>query len=90
MARCPYEKLKSIESVLDLVRKLDGITETKPGIFYLKKQAFLHFHEDKSTEEIWADIKEGKIWGKTVPIPCKITKSFETNFYKEILRCYSL
>jgi len=65
MAHCPYEKLKDIESVLEEIRKLDGIKEPKPGIFYFKSKGFLHFHIDKDNNR-WADIRDGKDWGKPV------------------------
>ena len=37
------------------VRKIPGLVERRPGIFYRRSQAFLHFHEDVSG--LYADVK---------------------------------
>jgi hypothetical protein len=51
------EALTSLEDVLSVVRQRDDLTERKPGIFYRKSNAFLHFHEDPAG--LFADIKVG-------------------------------
>ncbi len=38
--------LETIEPLLVQLRAISEITEKKPGIFYRKGKAFLHFHED--------------------------------------------
>lgn len=38
--------LVTLESLLERIRVLPGLVEKKPGIFYLKSKAYLHFHED--------------------------------------------
>ena len=38
--------LKQLEPLLRRIRNLGGVIERKPGIFYRKSCAFLHFHED--------------------------------------------
>ncbi|MGL4573617.1 MAG: hypothetical protein ACRCV9_02390 [Burkholderiaceae bacterium] len=48
--------LKPIVALLAQLRALPGITEKKPGIFYRKSAAFLHFHEDSG--KLFADIKQ--------------------------------
>jgi hypothetical protein len=49
--------LEELAPLLSEVRVLPGLIEKKPGIFYRKSQAFLHFHEDP--EGIFADVKLG-------------------------------
>ena len=44
MARCPSRLLDDIADVLAEVRTWAGIVEKKPGVFYLRRQPFLHFH----------------------------------------------
>ncbi len=88
MGRCSYDKLKSIENALNEIRKLKNIKEPKPGIFYLKNQGFLHFHDKE--EKIWADVKDGKSWGESIIIPAKITKKFLSEFAKEVYRRYEI
>jgi hypothetical protein len=36
--------IDSIANVLDVVRRRPELTERKPGTFYRKASAFLHFH----------------------------------------------
>jgi hypothetical protein len=48
--------LKPIAALLAQLRTLPGITEKKPGTFYRKSAAFLHFHEDGG--KLFADIKQ--------------------------------
>jgi hypothetical protein len=44
-----------LEPLLAQIRPLPGLKEKKPGIFYRKSKAFLHFHEDGN--QIYADVK---------------------------------
>lgn len=81
MGRCKYEKLIALEPAFDQIRQWKDIKEPKSGIFYLKSQGFLHFHDDG--EKIWADIKDGEHWGKPVVVPSPVTKKFLTTFVKE-------
>ena len=55
MKRAGAEALDAIEKLLLQVRLLPGLTEKKRGIFYRKRGAFLHFHED--TAGLFADLK---------------------------------
>jgi hypothetical protein len=86
MGRCTYEKLQALEPVLKAIRQLNQIREPKPGIFYLKANGFLHFHEKE--EKIWADVRNGKLWGKEIVVPKKITKKFLEMFTVEIFKRY--
>lgn len=47
--------LRELEGLLVDLRKLPGMVERKPGIFYRRSQAFLHFHEDPAG--LFADAK---------------------------------
>lgn len=49
------EKLENLVSLLNSLKTLDGLRENKPGVFYRKSKAFLHFHEDG--DFVFADIK---------------------------------
>ncbi|MBC7712731.1 MAG: hypothetical protein H7177_05305 [Rhizobacter sp.] len=81
MGRCKYEKLQAIEPALDEIRKIEVLKETKPGIFYLKSQGFLHFHEKE--DKIWADLKVGDKW-EPIDIPLKVTKKILKYFVKTV------
>lgn len=47
--------LNLLETLLVSLRTLPGLVERKPGIFYVKSKAYLHFHEDP--DGIFADVK---------------------------------
>ncbi len=47
--------LGSLEVLLSSLRGLPGLVERKPGIFYVKSRAYLHFHEDPAG--IFADVR---------------------------------
>lgn len=47
--------LQALEPLLSSLRALPGLVEKKPGIFYRKGTAFLHFHEDAAG--LFADVK---------------------------------
>jgi hypothetical protein len=47
--------LMTLETLLEKLRVLPGLVEKKPGIFYLKSKAYLHFHEDPAG--IFADVR---------------------------------
>lgn len=49
------EALDVLEPVLREVRRLEVLSEKKRGIFYRKREAFLHFHEDDAG--LFADLK---------------------------------
>ena len=44
MAHCPPELLDDLTGLLDELRTWEGVVETKPGVFYVRRQPFLHFH----------------------------------------------
>jgi hypothetical protein len=55
MKRAGRQALAALEPVLHEVRRLGGLIEKKSGIFYRKREAFLHFHEDAAG--LFADLK---------------------------------
>jgi hypothetical protein len=52
--------LDALEPFLRELRALRGLTEKKRGIFYLRSQALLHFHEDPAG--FFADVRVGRDW----------------------------
>lgn len=55
MKHASSASLDNLDSLLTEIRKYPSLVERKPGIFYFKSGAFLHFHEDVSG--LYADIK---------------------------------
>ena len=69
MARCPADLLQDIADVLDEVRRWDGIVERSPGVFYLRRDPFLHFHLMADGERR-ADVKGLAGWHPVeLPLP---------------------
>jgi hypothetical protein len=56
MKHATSESLDRINTLLDEIRSFDGLREKTRGVFYLKSQAFLHFHEDDGT--MFADVRQ--------------------------------
>lgn len=42
------EALERLAPLIEKLRATAGLVEKKPGVFYRKSKAFLHFHEDPS------------------------------------------
>ncbi len=84
MAHCPFEKLADVTPLLESIRKLPAVKETKPGIFYIGSQSFLHFHEKDSRR--WADARDGAKWGSEIEIPFRPTRMQKESFLKEVVR----
>jgi hypothetical protein len=58
--------LRSLETLLVKLRGLPGLIEKKPGIFYVKSKAYLHFHEDPAG--LFADAKLGSGEFQRLPV----------------------
>lgn len=49
------EAIKALAPLLEQLRQRALLQEKRPGVFYLKSRAFLHFHEDPAGR--FADLK---------------------------------
>jgi hypothetical protein len=47
--------LDGLSELLDRLRSIEGLVEKRPGVFYRRSKAFLHFHEDPAG--IFADLR---------------------------------
>jgi hypothetical protein len=52
--------LEALSDLLVNLRARTGLVEKRPGIFYAKGRAFLHFHEDRAG--LFADLRQGGDW----------------------------
>jgi hypothetical protein len=52
--------LEALGDLLVNLRARPGLVEKRPGIFYVKGRAFLHFHEDRAG--LFADLRQGGEW----------------------------
>ena len=64
MPHCPADLLDDLADVLAEVRTWAGVAEKKPGVFYVGRDPFLHFHlvdggrrrADIKTESEWMQV----------------------------------
>jgi len=71
---CPPALLDDVADVLDEVRSWAGVVEKKPGIFYVRRQPFLHFHLVEGGRRR-ADVKGGTAWVQVdLPQPVSVTR----------------
>ena len=52
--------LGALCDLLESLRTRTALVEKRPGIFYLKGKAYLHFHEDPAG--LFADLRDGSDW----------------------------
>lgn len=56
MARADTEALKTLAPLLRQLREIKGVQEKTAGIFYGRREAFVHFHDDDGV--LFADLKK--------------------------------
>lgn len=61
MAHCPPELLDDLADLFATLRTWDGVVEKKPGVFYVGRQPFLHFHLVEGGRRR-ADVKGSEDW----------------------------
>ena len=57
-----HASLTALEPLADLLSaiRVRGVKESRPGVFYRKGRAWIHFHKDEAG--LFADIKAGSEW----------------------------
>jgi hypothetical protein len=60
MKHATAEGLAPLTALLAALRAVPGLVEKRPGVFYRKGKAFLHFHEDPAG--LFADMRPGEDW----------------------------
>ena len=58
MAHADEEALKRLLPLLRQLREVKGLKEMKPGTFYLKGSAFVHFHDEAGV--LFGDLKRSR------------------------------
>jgi hypothetical protein len=56
MARADAQALQGLLPVLRQLREIKGVQEKSPGIFYARRDAFVHFHDENGV--LHADLKK--------------------------------
>jgi hypothetical protein len=52
--------LDALHDMIDAIRERHDLKESRPGVFYRKGKAFLHFHEDAAG--LFADLRVSDEW----------------------------
>jgi hypothetical protein len=60
MQHAGADALGRLGALLASLRARTALREKRPGIFYLKGRAFLHFHADRAA--LFADLRQGDDW----------------------------
>jgi hypothetical protein len=70
MRHAGSEALDRISGLVESLRALPMLKERRPGVFYLRSKAFVHFHEDGV--DVFADVRAA---GETDFARLKVTGS---------------
>lgn len=54
------DTLAALADLIAAIRLRDGLKEPRPGVFYRKGKAWLHFHADPAG--LFADLRQGGEW----------------------------
>jgi hypothetical protein len=82
VAHCPPELLDDIADLLAEVRTWAGVVERKPGVFYVRRQPFLHFHLVDGGRRR-ADVKGRTTWVQ-VDLPRPVSAARRRAFLREL------
>jgi hypothetical protein len=56
--------LDTLAGLIDAIREQRALKESRPGVFYRKGKAFLHFHEDAAG--LFADLRLNDEWERRI------------------------
>ena len=62
MKHASTETLKSLDSLLEKLRRREVLREKRTGAFFVESRAFLHFHEDP--KGLFADVLLVEDWSR--------------------------
>jgi len=79
---CPPALLDDVADVLAEVRTWAGVVEKKPGIFYVRRQPFLHFHLVEGGRRR-ADVKGRTGWAQ-LDLPRPVSTARRRVFLREL------
>lgn len=87
MAHCPPALLDDVVDVLAEVRAWAGVVEKTPGVFYVRREPFLHFHLAADGRRR-ADVKARAGW-LAFPLPRPTSARRRQALLRELRRCYA-
>ena len=87
MARCPPALLDDVAPLLRLVGRWPGVVQNKPGVFYVGRRPFLHFHLTADGRRR-ADIRGRAAW-LPVELPRPLSARRRLLLVRELRRRYA-
>jgi hypothetical protein len=82
MPRNRTSDLRDVHDVLARIRALPGVTERAPGVFWLHRTPFMHFHTARPPRRV--HVKNGRDWGAEIILPVGATRSQRAAFVREV------
>jgi len=86
MSRARRADLRDLADALARIRALPGLTERAPGVFWLGRIPFMHFHTARPPRRVHA--KNGTRWGAEIVLPVGAGRSTRAAFVREIRARY--
>ena len=80
MAHCPPALLDDVIDVLAELRRWPGVVQKSPGVFYARRQPFLHFHVVEGGQRR-ADVK-GRAGWTSLDLPSPISPTRRRAFLR--------
>jgi hypothetical protein len=87
MGHCAVDALDDLAECLGEIRTWPAVREPKPGVLYVKRTPFLHFHMNAAGER-WADARNGADWRQHIAIPRGASAVARRRFVRDVRRCY--
>jgi hypothetical protein len=79
--------LSDLADVLDAVRLWPHVSERSPGVFWIRRTPFLHFHVKGDDRR--AHAKRGTTWAAEMPVPFGIGRRAKAAFLGELRDRYA-
>jgi len=86
MPRARRADLSDLRDALATIRTLPGLVERAPGVFWLHRVPFMHFHTARPPRRVHA--KKGTDWGAEIILPIGAGPAARAVFVKEIRARY--
>ena len=86
MPRARRADLNDLGEALAAIRALPGVIERLPGVFYLHRIPFMHFHTKRPPRRVHA--KNGPDWGAEIVLPIGASRAARAAFVTEIRARY--
>jgi hypothetical protein len=87
MPRNQPDDLRDLRDALARIRALPGLTERAPGVFWLGRTPFMHFHTARPPRRVHA--KNGRTWGAEIVLPLGAGRAARDAFVREIRTRYA-